>query len=110
MSWEIEYYSEAIEEDILNLPPGLLGRYIHLTKLMTEFGSNLGMPHTKSIDDGLIELRLKSKEGIARVFYCTRVGKRIVMLHVFIKKTQKAPKKELKIAKQRMKEVLENDT
>ena len=110
MSWEIEYYSEAIEVDILNLPAGLLGRYIHLTALMKEFGSNLGMPHTKPIDSGLIELRLKSKEGIARVFYCTKVGKRIVMLHVFIKKTQKIPKKELKLAKQRMKEVQENDT
>ena len=43
MDWEIEYDSEAIEEDILNLPAGLLGRYIHLTTLMKEFGSNLGM-------------------------------------------------------------------
>jgi len=110
MNWKIEYFSETIEEDILNLPAGLLGRYIHLTKLMTEFGSNLGMPHTKSIDNGLIELRLKSKEGIARVFYCTKVGKRIVMLHVFVKKTQKTPKKELVLAQQRMKEVQENDT
>ena len=110
MDWEIEYYSEAIEEDILNLPAGLLGRYIHLTKLMKEFGSNLGMPHTKPIDNGLIELRLKSKEGIARIFYCTKVGKRIVMLHVFIKKSQKIPKKELKLAIQRMTEVHENDT
>ena len=110
MNWKIKYYSEAVEDDILNLPAGLLGRYIHLTKLMAEFGSNLGMPHTKSIDDGLIELRLKSKEGIARVFYCTKIGKRIVMLHVFVKKTQKTPKKELMLAKQRMKEVQENDT
>ncbi len=40
----------------------------------------------------------------------TSVGKRIVMLHVFVKKTQKIPKKELMLAKQRMKEVQENDT
>lgn len=74
--------------------------------LMLEFGSNLGMPHTKLIDEGLFELRVKGKEGIARVFYCTRAGKRIVMLHVFIKKTQKTPKKELKLATRRMKKVL----
>ncbi len=73
---------------------------------MLEFGSNLGMPHTKLIDEGLFELRVKGKEGIARVFYCTRAGKRIVMLHVFIKKTQKTPKKELKLATRRMKKVL----
>jgi len=58
----------------------------------------------------LFELRVKGKEGIARIFYCTRIGKRIVMLHVFIKKTQKIPKKELKVATQRMKEVLDNES
>ena len=68
------------------------------------------MPHTKAIDKGLFELRLKNKEGIARVFYCTKVGKRIVMLHVFIKKTQKTPKKELKLAIQRMKEVSNDES
>ncbi len=74
---------------------------------MLEFGSNLGMPHTRFLGEGLIELRIKSKEGIARVFYCTLVGKKIVMLHLFIKKSNKTPKKEIQIAKNRMKEVLE---
>ena len=59
---------------------------------------------------GLFELRVKSKEGIARVFYCTKIGKRIVMLHVFVKKTQKTPQKELKLASQRMKEVLNDES
>jgi phage-related protein len=77
---------------------------------MLEFGSNLGLPHTKVIDNGLFELRVKSKEGIARVFFCTKVGKKIIMLHSFIKKPQKTPKKEIKIAKSRMSEVKENDT
>ena len=43
-----------------------------------------GMPHTKAIDDGLFELRLQSKEGIGRVFYCTLIGNEIVILHTFI--------------------------
>jgi phage-related protein len=55
--------------------------------------------------DGLFELRLKAAEGIARVFYCTLVGRRVVMLHQFIKKSEKAPLNELKIARNRMKEV-----
>jgi len=51
------------------------------------------MPHTKAIEAGLFELRIKGKEGIARAFYCTKVEKRIVVLHVFVKKTQKTPKR-----------------
>ena len=89
----------------MRLPDGLLARYLHLTDLMLEFGSNLGMPHTKAVEGGLFELLVEGKEGIARVFYCTRVEKRIVMLHVFVKKTQKTPKKESKLAIQRMKEL-----
>ena len=110
MNWCIDYYNAKVERDILKLPSSLLARYIHLTDLMLEFGSNLGMPHTKAVNDGLFELRVKGKDGIARVFYCTKVGKHIVMLHVFVKKTQKTPKKELKIATQRMKEVKNNES
>ena len=54
---------------------------------------------------GLFELRLKVAEGIVRVFYCTLVGRRIVMLHQFIKKSEKTPRKALAIARKRMKEV-----
>lgn len=77
--------------------------------MMLEFGSNLGMPHTKFLEDGLIELRVKGKEGIARIFYCTLIEKRIIMLHSFIKKSNKTPKKEIQIARGRMKEVIKND-
>lgn len=110
MEWSIEYYSPKVEEDILNLPDGLLSRYLRLTELMTEFGANLGMPHTQAIANGLFELRIKSKEGIARAFYCTKVDKRIIVLHVFIKKAQKTPKNELKLANKRMMEFAKNDT
>lgn len=63
------------------------------------------MPFTRSMNKGLFELRIKAKEGISRVFYCTVKNNEIVMLHGFIKKTQKAPQKELKIGIKRMKEV-----
>jgi len=110
MTWKLEYHSPKVERQILNLPTGLLARYFHLSDLMIEFGSNLGMPHTKAISGGLIELRVKSSEGIARIFFCTKIGKRIIMLHVLVKKTQKIPKNDLKIAKKRMNEVLENES
>ncbi len=87
-----------------------MARYLHLTDLMIEFGSNLGLPHTKAIDRGLFELRVKSKEGIARVFFCTKIGKKIIMLHSYIKKSQKIPKRELKISVSRMKEVKKNES
>lgn len=76
---------------------------------MEVHGANLGEPHTQAVGDGLFELRLKGAEGIARVFYCTRVGKRIVMLHSFVKKSQKTPLKERRIAETRMKEVKDAD-
>ena len=73
---------------------------------MEMYGPDLGMPHTRAMGDGLFELRLKAGEGIARIFYCTRVGRRIVMLHQFIKKTEKTPAKELLVARTRMKELV----
>lgn len=109
MVWSIDYFNSRVEQAILELPDGLLARYLHLTNLMLEFGSNLGMPHTRAMGNGLFELRVKSKEGIARVFYCTKIGKRIIMLHVFVKKSQKTPRKELRIAISRMNEVKNYD-
>jgi phage-related protein len=109
MEWDIVYYSDDVQEAVLALPPGLQARYIHLTERMLTFGPDLGMPHTRAMGKGLFELRLKSKEGIGRVFFCTRPARRIVMLHSFVKKSAKTPAKELKIARQRMREVLTRD-
>jgi phage-related protein len=72
---------------------------------MEIFGPDLGMPHTRAMGDGLFELRLKAAEGISRVLYCTMVGKKIMMLHQFVKKTEKTPPGELATARRRMKEV-----
>ena len=105
MKWKINYYNEDLEREVLSFPETLLARYIRLTDLMIVHGPNIGMPHTKAIGNGLFELRLKGKEGIARVMYCTLVNKKIQMLHAFIKKTDKIPLNELQIAKKRMKEV-----
>jgi len=105
MKWTISYYDESVEDAVLALPCGLRGRYFRLADLMIDNGANLGGNRTKHIEGDLFELRIRGKEGIARVMYCTMVGKRIVMLHCFTKKTQKTPKKDLKIAKKRLREV-----
>jgi phage-related protein len=110
MNWTITYYSKSLQEDILALPAGLLGRYLRYTDRMEVYGPDLGMPHTRAMGNGLFELRLKTGEGIARVLYCTLIGKKIVILHQFIKKAQKTPPKQLSIARRRMKEVKDADT
>jgi phage-related protein len=104
MSWSVVFYSAQVEAEILRMPAGFVARFIRYAERMEIYGPDLGMPHTKAMGDGLFELRLKAGEGIARVFYCTRVGRRIVMLHQFIKKTDRTPPKELRIARARMKE------
>ena len=75
---------------------------------MEVHGPDLGMPHTRSMGDGLFELRLKASEGIARVFFCVVIGRRIVVLHQFVKKSDKTPKRELKLARNRMKEITDD--
>lgn len=105
MDFQIDYFSEEVQNEILALPDTLAARYIVLTRRMEALGPNLGDPHTKAFGHGLFELRLKGAEGIARVFYCTLVGKRIFMLHCFIKKSQRTPRADLELAIARMKEV-----
>ncbi|MGD9954357.1 MAG: type II toxin-antitoxin system RelE/ParE family toxin [Burkholderiales bacterium] len=105
MDYTITYYSGDVQEEILSLPDTLAARYIVLTRRMVALGPNLGEPHTKAFGEGLFELRLKGAEGIARVFFCTLIGRRIVMLHSFIKKSNRTPRRELDIARGRSNEV-----
>ncbi|MFN0300267.1 MAG: type II toxin-antitoxin system RelE/ParE family toxin [Burkholderiales bacterium] len=105
MNWKIAFYNERIEAEIQTLPAGLLARFLRYAERMEVYGPDLGMPHTRPMGKGLFELRLKAEEGIARMLYCTKVGQQIVMLHQFVKKTEKTPRKELNIARKRMKEI-----
>ena len=110
MNWTITYYSEPVQAEILALSAGFLARYLRYSDRMEVYGPDLGMPHTRAMGNGLFELRLKAAEGIVRVFYCTMVGRKIVILHEFIKKSDKTPPKELGIARRRMKEVKDAHT
>ena len=105
MDYTISYYSDALQAQITELPDTLAARYVVLTRRMIALGPNLGEPHTTAFGDGLFELRLKGAEGIARVFFCTLVGKRIVMLHSFIKKSDRTSLRERTVAETRMKEI-----
>ena len=105
MTYEITYYSDAVQQDVLSLPEGVLADYLRISDLLEEFGPALRMPHSRAMGDGLFELRPKGREGIGRVFYCFLIGKKVMIVHSFVKKTQETPKRELRVAISRMQEV-----
>jgi phage-related protein len=106
MNCEIQFFAASVQALIEKWPVGIYVSFIRIAEQMVVSGPNLGMPYTKAMGNGLFEIRARGPEGIARAFFCCMKGKRIVILHGFIKKTQATPIKELRLAKQRMKEVL----
>lgn len=102
MSYSIEYFHARVLKEIESWPVDILADYARLVELLMEHGPNLRLPHSRQ---GLFELRPKGAAGIGRGFYCFVTGKRVVMLHAFIKKSQQTPHHELQIARKRMKEV-----
>ncbi len=67
------------------------------------------MPFTRALGEGLFEIRAKGKEGIGRAFFCTVIGRKVVILHAFVKKSAKTPRRELLVAKRRLKEVRDEE-
>jgi phage-related protein len=105
MNWHITFYNKKLKLQVMAFPEGILANFLHIAELVEEFGPQIGMPYTRKIGSGLFEIRAKGKEGIARVLYCGLAGRELVMLNAFIKKTQKTPRKEIVLARKRMKEV-----
>ena len=106
MSYSVEYFNPRVKAEIESWPGGILADYARLVELLMEFGPDLRMPHSRALGGGLFELRPRGREGVGRTFYCFAIGQRIVILHAFVKKTQETPAHDLKIARNRMKEVL----
>ena len=79
--------------------------YARITERMQVFGPHLGMPFTRPLGEGLFEVRAKGKEGIGRALFCTTAGQTIMILHAFIKKSQKTPQRDLELARRRLREV-----
>ncbi|KAA3657075.1 MAG: type II toxin-antitoxin system RelE/ParE family toxin [Calditrichaeota bacterium] len=86
-------------------PKGILANLLHIFEMIEEFGPALGNPYTKTLGNGLFEIRAKGKEGIGRSLFCTIKGKKVIILHSFIKKSQKISQNELQLARKRLKEV-----
>ena len=105
MRWTVEFLPAARDE-LYALPPGLSARMVRLLDIVVDHGlDQMREPHVKHLDGKLWELRAKSAEGIARGLYVTMTGRRVVVLHVFEKKTEKTPQRALALARERMKEV-----
>jgi len=106
-TWTITFFSERIKKETLLFPDGILADFIKVTNLIKKHGPNLGKPHTDSLGKKIFEIRAKGKEGIGRSLFCYAIKEtnEIVILHSFIKKSQKTPKKEIEIALARKKEL-----
>jgi len=111
MEWTVEFYKTGdnqspIEEWLDSVPKTARAKIIRNLSLLEELGLTIREPYVKSLGDKLYEIRAKDTNGIYRVIYFAYTGKRFVMLHGFTKKTQKTPSKDLKIAKKRMEELI----
>jgi phage-related protein len=109
MKWEVLFYvtpsgQPVVSKFVQGLDAPTYAKTIRQIELLETYGTELGMPHAKSLGGGLIELRVRGKREV-RIFYVYAKEKHMYLLHGFIKKTQQTPKKELDIARDRQKEI-----
>jgi len=110
MNWSIETLNKLVDDELDSLPEDMQAKFIWIGKLIIEHGlEKTKEPYVKHIKDQLWEIRLKGKDGIARALYVTARKKRVVIVRVFVKKTQKTPRNEIKLALERAKEVQDDD-
>jgi phage-related protein len=93
-----------IDAELDALPVDLRDRFIRIARLLEEFGrQHVREPYVKPLIGKLWEMRMKGKDGIARAIYLAASGRRLVVVHAFVKKTQKTPQSALDTATRRAK-------
>lgn len=106
MKWSIETLNNKVDKELEGLSAHLKAKFLHIANLLESYGpQHVREPYVKYIGNKLWEIRLKGPDNIARAIYVTARPKRVVILHVFIKKTQKTPSKNIELALSRLKEV-----
>jgi phage-related protein len=101
-TWSVEFLDETVESEFESFPVEVQAKTVQIINLIKEFGlHNVGMPYTRPVQDKIWEIR--AQQG--RSLYITASGRKILMLRCFIKKSNKLPQKELKIAQKRAREV-----
>ena len=104
--WQVEILDETVATEIAALPADMQARFLRLAERITSAGlESLSEPHVKHLEGKLWELRLTGRDGIARALYVTAIGRRVVVVRAFVKKTQKTPRAEIELALRRAKEV-----
>lgn len=106
MVWTVLTLNALVDSEIEALPDDMRARLVRLSELIAQHGLEaLPRDSVDHLEDKLWELRIKGKSGISRAIYVTASSQRVVIVRVFVKKTQKTPRKELKLARDRAKEV-----
>jgi phage-related protein len=106
MTWTVETLNAVVDAELEELPADMLARFHYISQLIEEFGlERVREPHVKHLRGSLWEMRMKGKNGISRALYVTAVGRRVVVVRVFIKKAQKTPNREIELALKRAKEI-----
>ena len=106
MTWSVEFLNAEVVRELEAFPADIRARFERITGLIHIFGlERVHEPYIKHLEGRLWEMRLKGKDGIARALYVTSVGKRLVVLRVFSKKTQKTPRGEIELALRRAREI-----
>jgi len=104
-TWSVETLNELVDAELTALPFDMRGRFVRVSQLLEEFGPfKVGMPHIKSLGSKLWEIRVGGRDGIGQGIDVVASGKRVVVVHIFIKKTQQLPAKALLTATKRAKE------
>lgn len=107
MKWTIETLNDTVDTEVEALPADMRARLAHIANLIEEMGlERVGEPHVKHLDGRLWEMRLAGRSGISRALYVVVNGRRVVIVRVFIKKTQKTPRREIELALTRAKVIL----
>ena len=106
MTWIVELLDERVLKELEALPLDMKARFRRIVKLIQGYGlERVRDSHVKHLEGPLWEMRMKGRDGISRAIYVTAKGRRVVVVRVFVKKTQRTPGREIDIALQRVKEV-----
>jgi len=106
MRWSVETLNPMVDQELAALPVDLRARFGRLALLIEDVGlERVREPHVRHLEGPLWELRLQGKNRIARALYVTASGRRVVVVRVFIKKTQATARREIDLALKRAKEI-----
>ena len=106
MAWIVELLDARVQDELEALPPDMRARFRRIVELIQDHGlERVREPHVKHLEGPLWEMRMRGKDGISRAIYITASGRRVVVVRVFVKKTQKTPRREIDLALERAKEI-----